>query len=232
MFCGKCGSKMADGARFCPNCGAQMHAVAPSVAPRPAAGGYSGGYGTVTALTAPPRAPTPPAGQPVVHVTVPKKKSHAWVGILIALVLLIAVGVGALFYFAQTPEKTLNKFCDAVSTLDYRTAVKCINGGSDELYDGALGVAGDLFGADVGAYGDALQGLGGLAAAAGVIPSVEIEIHSVDYLDGHTWLDANHCTVSATLILMEDGCVQEQEYCEIDMTRDGLKWLIDLDSLL
>ena len=71
-----------------------------------------------------------------------------------------------------------------------------------------------------------------MAAAAGAIPSVEIEIQSVDYLDGHTWLDAKNCTVSATLILMEDGCVQEQAYCEIDMTRDGLKWLIDLDSLL
>ena len=225
MFCGKCGSKMADGARFCPNCGAQVHAAA--AAPRPVSGGYSGGYGTVTASTAP-----LPGGHGAVPVAAPRKKAHVWVGILIALVLLIAVGVGALFYFAQTPEKTLNKFCDAVSTLDYRTAVKCMNGGSDELYDGALGVAGDLFGADIGAYGDALQGLGGLAAAAGAIPSVEIEIQSVDYLDGHTWLDAKHCTVSATLILMEDGCVQEQEYCEIDMTRDGLKWLIDLDSLL
>lgn len=226
MFCGKCGSKMADGARFCPNCGARVRTAAPEATGyRPTAPGYyDGGRG----MTPPPAVPQ--TNSPVVHA--PKKKSRAWAAVVVTLVLLIAIGVGALFCFAQTPEKTLNKFCDAVSTLDYRTAVKCINGGSDELYDGALGVAGDLFGADIGAYGDALQGLGGLAAAAGAIPSVEIEIQSVDYLDGHTWLDAKNCTVSATLILMEDGCVQEQEYCEIDMTRDGLKWLIDLDSLL
>lgn len=59
MFCGNCGQKLADGAKFCPTCGSPVAGSAPAPAPAPepvytpAPAGDSGPYSSTTPGQAP-----------------------------------------------------------------------------------------------------------------------------------------------------------------------------------
>lgn len=214
MYCRICGQYNPNGAQFCSECGTKVESGATNGQPRmPVSSENNAGD-----------------SHPV-QVTVKVKQRHYG---LIILLLLLIVGVGfyVSHYMLQSPQQTLTIFCESMSTMDYRAALNCVDGGSDELYDGALDILDELTGISFGAYGTLLQGLGGLTAAAGLTPTIEVEIDSIDYEDGYTWLDAEHCRVTATLTLIESGR-DEVDYEEwtVDMTRSGLKWFIDFDSI-
>lgn len=214
MYCSTCGAYTPNNAQFCPKCGSRLEA-APAEAPS---------YGPAPQGDA-------AASQRPVQVTVKVKNRH-YGRIILILLLLAGVGFYMLHYVMQSPKQTLEIFCDSMSTLDYRSALNCVDGGSDELYDGTLDVLGGLTGIDLGGYGKLLQGIGGLTASAGLTPTIEVEILSIDYTDGYTWLDAKHCTVSAAVKLTGAGYDgMEAEDWTVDMTRSGFKWLIDADEI-
>lgn len=53
MFCGNCGQKLADGAKFCPSCGSPVAGSAPAPVPAPVYTGDSGPYSSATPGQAP-----------------------------------------------------------------------------------------------------------------------------------------------------------------------------------
>ena len=109
MFCMKCGAKLEDGAKFCPQCGAAQTPAAPESGPAPTAPQVGGpaqphrsstsrqpaapyqqpGYAAPTrqAAYAPEPQPYAPAPQPK------KKKKHT--GLVIFLILILAIAAGA-----------------------------------------------------------------------------------------------------------------------------------------
>ncbi len=109
MFCMKCGAKLEDGAKFCPQCGAAQTPAAPESGPAPASPQVGGpaqphrsstsrqqaapspqpGYAAPTrqAAYAPDPQPYAPAPQPK------KKKKHT--GLVIFLILILAIAAGA-----------------------------------------------------------------------------------------------------------------------------------------
>ena len=112
MYCNRCGSPLADHARFCPVCGSPVAAAGqqtvPSAQPEAAPQQHAG---------IPSQRPAPPAQQPATSPgasAAPKRarsKKPLYVA-LVVLVIALGVGGGALFYFTQLAptridEKTL-----------------------------------------------------------------------------------------------------------------------------
>lgn len=214
MYCNVCGEYITNHAQFCPKCGARLGTASIQV----------------PSHTATPLGNASASQQPVQVMT--KGKNRHYVRIILILLLLAGVAFYMLHNVMQSPKQTLEIFCDSMSTLDYRSALNCVDGGSDELYDGTLGVLGGLAGIDLGGYGKLLQGLGGLTSNAGLTPTIAVEVLSIDYTDGYTWLDAKHCTVTAALKLTGAGYDgTESADWTVDMTHSGFKWLIDADEI-
>lgn len=100
MFCMKCGAKLDDGAKFCPQCGAAQGPSAPAPSPAPAQAGPAQPHRSSTmrqqpAYEAPTRqavyAPEPQAYAPPPQPK--KKKKH--VGLVIFLIIILAIAAGA-----------------------------------------------------------------------------------------------------------------------------------------
>lgn len=235
MYCSGCGNNLTGAVRFCPRCGAPVNQARPVQPIRPVQPVQPvRPVQPVQPVQPPPGAVVPPGPPAVMPATPPsvkvKHRHYGW--ILVLLLVLGAAGFYIVRYGIQTPTQTLEAFCEDMSTLDYSSAFSRVAGGSEDLYDDALGVMGDLMDIDLGLYGDLLQGLGGFTAGMGLIPSVEVEIKSIEYIDGNSWYDAEHCTVYAVLVLKEPGF--DEPYYEdwtVDMCRSGLKWLIDPSAL-
>lgn len=100
MFCTKCGAQAIDGDMFCPGCGAKLkHAAAAG-----AAGGYGQTAGQQAGYTAPQPQSWEPSGKvyesyskpvkmPKKKKNAPAKKGRAGVGIIAALLLLVAAAM-------------------------------------------------------------------------------------------------------------------------------------------
>ena len=108
MFCKICGNELADGVRFCPNCGTPAPVpAAPHPAPQPQAQAY-GGYSNA------------PVQQP------PQKTKKKLLIAVIAVAVCICLTVGAYFLFSggksknypQTPREAVARYIDAVRNKD------------------------------------------------------------------------------------------------------------------
>lgn len=93
MFCWKCGQKVDDSARFCTNCGAELHRAAPetpAAPPRPAVQPEE----TVSAAsrTTQPAAPRTYAPAPEAK-SAPKKKNRSWIVVVAIIAFLMIYGI-------------------------------------------------------------------------------------------------------------------------------------------
>lgn len=128
MFCGNCGTKMEDGARFCPECGT---AVPPEdILPEQPAAAEKAVEESKTEQPASPAFSPIPEDKPQKEKR--KGKGSLIAAIVILLLLLIAAGVGIAFYFSPSQQysRAMKKAETCMNEKSYLEAM--------ELYEEAL----------------------------------------------------------------------------------------------
>ena len=151
MFCIKCGAKLEDGARFCPQCGTAQTASAPSApasTPLPsqfpsAAGSPAQPHRSSTqrqgAAAAPERGYAPPARQPVYAEPAPpapkKKKKH--VGLVVFLIIILAVAAAAYLNRSKISSFVMEKVAPAEKYYEHveRESIADLSANAAEAYD-------------------------------------------------------------------------------------------------
>lgn len=140
-----------------------------------------------------------------------------------ALIVIIAI-LYFLFFSSGTPEDTIEKLEAAMNDMDQEALLECFDGQMNDLYSGILGVGGELTGIDLGAFSDLASGLGGFMSAAGLTPTVEMDIIDITYTSD----DSCIVTVDCTQTYMGETST---ETMTLPMVKDGREWLISVSGL-
>ena len=155
--------------------------------------------------------------------SVDKKKKTVLLLIIIALLAAILALIWFLFLKPNDPEDTVYKLAGAIESLDQDAYLECFNNNADDLYNGMVGVAGDLLGFEGEAWSDLLSGLGGVMSQLGMGPEVTVSINNINYLDRKTCIVDTTFHVSMPMMEMNES-FDFPMYMELE----GRDWLINL----
>lgn len=237
MRCNRCGNEVRNGAKYCRVCGNQVGVpTQPGQQQNPY---QQNPYQQNTYQQNHQQQGWPPQGQynppsgphrghTQVNVVVPRKQRS--VGKLVALLSVISallIGLMILLYFlflkTGTPEDTIEKLETAMNELDQTALLECFDSQMNDLYDGAMGLGSELFDTDLGALSDLASGLGGIMSAAGLTPTVDIQIIEIIYSSDTECM----CVVNMTTSYMGETSTEEMS---LPMALIDREWLISMSA--
>lgn len=145
-------------------------------------------------------------------------------GIIAAALIAIVMMLYFLFFKAGTPEDTVAKMEDALNHMDQAALLECFDGQTQQMYSGALGLAGSLSGLPLGDLSDLAAGLGGMMAGAGLTPKFALTVVDVEYSG------TDNCLVTVNFSMSFQG-ETENETQMLPMTKDGRNWVISMAAM-
>lgn len=111
MICPKCGAEVAEGVKFCGNCGNPMDVdTGASQIPQQIPGQPTYAQPPQQAAYAQP----PQSGQPYAYTQPPQKKSKTWLIILIIVLAIVLIIVGAIAWFVHSVRKATSSYLEDI----------------------------------------------------------------------------------------------------------------------
>ena len=142
MFCVKCGTKLDDGAKFCPNCGAAQAPSAPASAPaaapvQPTVGPAQPHRSSTSRQQPVYEAPVRQAVYTEPAPAAPPKKKKKHVGLVIFLIIILAIAAGAFLMKDKIASYALRSFAPAEKYYQHveKQSISELSANASEAYD-------------------------------------------------------------------------------------------------
>ena len=142
MFCVKCGTKLDDGAKFCPNCGAAQAPSAPASAPaaapvQPTVGPAQPHRSSTSRQQPVYEAPVRQAVYTEPAPAAPPKKKKKHVGLVIFLIIILAIAAGAFLMKDKIASYALRSFAPAEKYYQHveKQSISELSTNASEAYD-------------------------------------------------------------------------------------------------